>query len=48
MRRAAPAAILRPGALQEVERFIRINQPLPQCRAMAADGEIWLYMTSTA
>jgi hypothetical protein len=27
MRRAAPVAILRPGVLQEVERFIRINQP---------------------
>jgi hypothetical protein len=27
MRRAVPVTILRPGVLQEVERFIRINQP---------------------
>jgi hypothetical protein len=27
MRRAVPVAILRPGVLQEAERFIRINQP---------------------
>ena len=27
LRRVVPVTILRPGVLQEVERFIRINQP---------------------